>query len=85
MARISTKTCRIFQERGTPVKQRALIILVAILGATCIVLGIFLLRGGKQPETADPTRSHGYGYTDSNAGSGIIRIRRFRSAVCESD
>lgn len=36
-------------------KQRALIILVAILGATCIVLGIFLLRGGKQPETADPT------------------------------
>lgn len=36
-------------------KQRALIILVAILGATCIVLGIFLLRGGKRPETADPT------------------------------
>lgn len=36
-------------------KQRALIILVAILGATCIVLGIFLLRGGNQPETADPT------------------------------
>ena len=36
-------------------QQRVLIILVAILGATCIVLGIFLLRGGKQPETADPT------------------------------
>lgn len=36
-------------------KQRALIILVAVLGAACIVLGIFLLRGGKQPETADPT------------------------------
>lgn len=36
-------------------KQRALIILVAILGATCIVLGVFLLHGGKQSETADPT------------------------------
>ena len=36
-------------------KQRTLIILVAILGTACIVLGILLLRGGKQPETADPT------------------------------
>lgn len=55
MARISTKPAGSFRKGGTPVKQRALIILVAILGATCIVLGIFLLRGGKQPETADPT------------------------------
>lgn len=55
MARISTKPAGSFRKGETPVKQRALIILVAILGATCIVLGIFLLRGGKQPETADPT------------------------------
>ncbi len=58
-------------------KQRALIILVAILGATCIVLGIFLLRGRKTAGNGRPhTRSHGYGYTDSNAGSGIFRIRK---------
>ena len=55
MARISTKPAGSFRKGETLVKQRALIILVAILGATCIVLGIFLLRGGKQPETADPT------------------------------
>lgn len=47
MARISTKPAGSFRKGGTPVKQRALIILVAILGATCIVLGIFLFFVGR--------------------------------------